>query len=157
MEEEGSQQPQLVLAEKLFLLRQPVQDIDKVRYKEDVFTHIKENGNSLSLSLSSPFDFSPSETCSPSPFCSEMVPLYETLVADSVLDLDRALLDFMRAKIEDELTKLDEKWVSLSLYLRCLRRTPFGVSDLKFTRLNWESEGKVMETCTSLGYMILIC
>lgn len=43
-----------------------------------------------------------------------MVPLYETLVADSVLDLDRALLDFMRAKIEDELTKLDEKWVSLS-------------------------------------------
>lgn len=109
MEEEGSQQPQLVLAEKLFLLRQPVQDIDKVRYKEDVFTHIKENGNSLSLSLSSPFDFFPSETCSPSPFCSEMVPLYETLVADSVLDLDRALLDFMRAKIEDELTKLDEK------------------------------------------------
>lgn len=58
MEEEGSQQPQLVLAEKLFLLRQPVQDIDKVRYKEDVFTHIKENGNSLSLSLSSPVSFS---------------------------------------------------------------------------------------------------
>nr|ACU22821.1 unknown [Glycine max] len=81
--EEGSQQPQLVLADKLFLLRQPdVQDIDKVRYKEDVFTHVKEN---------------------------DMVPLYETLVADSVLDLDRALLDSMRAKIDDELTKLDEK------------------------------------------------
>lgn len=38
-----------------------------------------------------------------------MVPLYETLVADSVLDLDRALLDSMRAKIDDELKKLDEK------------------------------------------------
>jgi len=48
--EEGSQQPQLILADKLFLLRQPdVQDIDKVRYKEDVFTHVKENGNSLFL------------------------------------------------------------------------------------------------------------
>lgn len=57
--EEGSQQPQLVLGDKLFLLRQPdVQDIDKVRYKEDVFTHINQNGNSLSLSLSSPVSFS---------------------------------------------------------------------------------------------------
>lgn len=56
-----------------------------------------------------PFRFFSSETCFHSPFCADMVPLYETLVADSVLDLDRALLDFMRAKIEDELTKLDEK------------------------------------------------
>ncbi|RDX84195.1 26S proteasome non-ATPase regulatory subunit 6-like protein, partial [Mucuna pruriens] len=83
--EEGSQQPQLVLADKLFLLRQPdVQDIDKVRYKEDVFTHVKDN---------------------------DMVPLYETLIANSVLDMDRALLDSMRAKIDDELNKLDEKLV----------------------------------------------
>lgn len=44
-----------------------------------------------------------------------MVPLYETLVADSVLDTDRALLDSMRAKIDDELKKLDEKLVSLYL------------------------------------------
>lgn len=43
-----------------------------------------------------------------------MVPLYETLVADSVLDMDRALLDSMRAKTEDELNKIDEKWVPLS-------------------------------------------
>ena len=49
-----------------------------------------------------------------------MVPLYETLVADSVLDLDRALLDSMRAKIHDELANLDEKWLSLPLYLPCL-------------------------------------
>lgn len=109
--EEGSQQPQLVLADKLFLLRQPdVQDIDKVRYKEDVFTHVKENGNTLSLSLSNPlFLSSSSHTCYHSFFCSDMVPLYETLVADSVLDMDRALLDSMRAKTEDELNKIDEK------------------------------------------------
>lgn len=43
-----------------------------------------------------------------------MLPLYETLVADSVLDMDQALKDSMRAKIDDELKKLDEKWVSLS-------------------------------------------
>lgn len=42
-------------------------------------------------------------------FCTDMVPLYETLVADSVLDMDRTLLDSMRAKIDDELKKLDEK------------------------------------------------
>lgn len=46
-----------------------------------------------------------------------MVPLYETLVADSVLDMDRALLDSMRAKIDDELKKLDEKLVTLYLLL----------------------------------------
>lgn len=43
--EEGSQQAQLVLADKLFLLKQAdVQDIDKVRYKEDVFNYVKDNG-----------------------------------------------------------------------------------------------------------------
>ncbi|KAI5392176.1 hypothetical protein KIW84_076821, partial [Lathyrus oleraceus] len=82
-EGEESQQPQLVLADKLFLLKQPdVQDIDKVGFKEDVFTFVKDH---------------------------DMVPLYETLVADSVLDMDRTLLDCMRAKIDDELKKLDEK------------------------------------------------
>ncbi|KAI5424180.1 proteasome regulatory particle subunit [Lathyrus oleraceus] len=82
-EGEESQQPQLVLADKLFLLKQPdVQDIDKVGFKEDVFTFVKDH---------------------------DMVPLYETLVADSVLDMDRTLLDSMRAKIDDELKKLDEK------------------------------------------------
>jgi len=106
--EEGSQQPQLVLADKLFLLRQPdVQDIDKVRYKEEVFGHVKENGNSLSLPLI-PF-ISSSQHVITLFFCSDMVPLYETLVADSVLDMDRALLDSMRTKTEDELNKIDEK------------------------------------------------
>lgn len=45
-----------------------------------------------------------------------MLPLYETLVADSILDTDRSVLDSMRAKIDEELKKLDEKWVnSLSI------------------------------------------
>lgn len=44
-----------------------------------------------------------------------MVPLYETLIAHSVFEIDRSLLDSMRAKIDDELKKLDEKSVSFSL------------------------------------------
>ena len=38
-----------------------------------------------------------------------MASLYETLVASSVLELDQAVLDSMRAKIDEELKKLDEK------------------------------------------------
>ena len=48
--QEGTQQPQLVLAHKLFHLRHPdVQDIEKVRLKDDVFAHVKENGSYLIL------------------------------------------------------------------------------------------------------------
>ena len=47
--------------------------------------------------------------------CADMVPLYETLVADSVLDLDQSLLDSMRHKTAEELKKLDEKWVNFVL------------------------------------------
>lgn len=39
----------------------------------------------------------------------DMAPLYETLVADGVLKLDQNVLDSMRAKIEEELKKMDEK------------------------------------------------
>lgn len=39
----------------------------------------------------------------------DMAPLYETLVSDKVLNLDQKALDSMRAKINEELTKLDEK------------------------------------------------
>lgn len=39
----------------------------------------------------------------------DMAPLYEALAADSVLEMDQAVLDSMRAKIEEELKKLDEK------------------------------------------------
>lgn len=40
-----------------------------------------------------------------------MAPLYETLVASKVLKLDQSALDSMRAKNDDELKKLEEKWV----------------------------------------------
>ena len=39
-----------------------------------------------------------------------MAPLYETLVSESVLEMDQGLLDSMKAKIQEELKKLDEKW-----------------------------------------------
>jgi len=126
MEGEEVQQPQLVLADKLFLLKQQdVQDIDKVRFKEDVFNFVKEHGmypSSLSLSVN-PNSLHSIETLIFFCFFTDMVPLYETLVADSVLDMDRALLDSMRAKIDDELKKLDEKLVCFSLSL-LLRLTP---------------------------------
>ncbi|KAF7838208.1 26S proteasome non-ATPase regulatory subunit 6-like protein [Senna tora] len=87
--EEGTQQPQLVLAHKLFLLRHgDVQDIEKVRLKDEVFTFVKEN---------------------------DMVPLYEALVADSILDMDRSVLDSMRVKIDEELKKLDENVIGIVL------------------------------------------
>ena len=45
--EEGTQQPHLVLAHKLFLLRHPdVQDIKKVRLKDEVFAAVKFDSNS---------------------------------------------------------------------------------------------------------------
>ncbi|KAJ6977661.1 26S proteasome non-ATPase regulatory subunit 6 [Populus alba x Populus x berolinensis] len=80
--QEGTQQPHLVLAHELFLLtHHDVQDIEKVRLKEEVLTAIKSD---------------------------DMVPLYETLVAESLLEKDQGLLDSMRAKNEDELKNLDE-------------------------------------------------
>ncbi|GMY24735.1 26S proteasome non-ATPase regulatory subunit 6 homolog isoform X1 [Fagus crenata] len=81
--EEGTQQPHLVLANKLFLLRHPdVQDIEKVRLKDEVFAAVKSD---------------------------DMAPLYESLAADSVLERDQGLLDSMRAKIDEEIKKLAEK------------------------------------------------
>ncbi|MCD7448063.1 proteasome regulatory particle subunit [Datura stramonium] len=81
--EEGTQQPQLVLAHKLFLLTHPdVNDLDKVRLREEVLEAVVSN---------------------------DMVPLYETLVSNGVLSLDQKVLDSMRSKNCDELKKLDEK------------------------------------------------
>lgn len=42
-----------------------------------------------------------------------MASFYETLVAESVLEMDQSVLDSMRTKIEDELKKLDDRWVLL--------------------------------------------
>lgn len=81
--QEETQQPHLQLANKLFLLSQPdVQDIEKVRLREEVFASVKAD---------------------------DMAPLYETLVSESVLEMDQSVLDAMRAKIQDEVKKLDEK------------------------------------------------
>ncbi|KAL6584417.1 proteasome regulatory particle subunit [Orobanche minor] len=81
--EGGTQQPQLVLANQLFLLTQnDIDDIEKVRLRDEVFKFILTN---------------------------DMAPLYETLDANKVLDLDEKALESMRAKIDDELKNLEEK------------------------------------------------
>ncbi|KAJ8568116.1 hypothetical protein K7X08_020838 [Anisodus acutangulus] len=81
--EEGTQQPQLVLAHKLFLLTHPdVNDLPKIRLREQVLEAAVSN---------------------------DMVPLYETLVSNGVLTLDQKVLDSMRTKNSDELKKLDDK------------------------------------------------
>ncbi|KAH7865638.1 hypothetical protein Vadar_009191 [Vaccinium darrowii] len=81
--EEGSQQPQLILANKLFLLTHPdVADIEKVSLRQEVLDSVVAD---------------------------DMAPLYETLATNSVLDLDQSILASMRAKIDEQLKKLDEK------------------------------------------------
>nr|XP_028960058.1 26S proteasome non-ATPase regulatory subunit 6-like [Malus domestica] len=81
--QEGTQQPHLVLANKLFLLsHSDVPDIEKVQLREEVFASVKAD---------------------------DMAPLYETLVAESMLELDQGVMDSMRAKNQEELKKLDEK------------------------------------------------
>ncbi|EEF51851.1 26S proteasome non-ATPase regulatory subunit 6 homolog [Ricinus communis] len=81
--QEGTQQPHLILAHKRFLLTHPdVQDIEKVRLKEEVFAAVKSD---------------------------DMAPLYETLITEGLLEKDQSILDLMRAKNEDELKKIDEK------------------------------------------------
>ncbi|KAI3777647.1 hypothetical protein L1987_47448 [Smallanthus sonchifolius] len=80
---EGTQQTHLVLANKLFLLtHSDVDDIEKVRLRDEVMSTVVAD---------------------------DMAPLYETLAASSVLELDQKVLDSMRAKIAEELKKLDEK------------------------------------------------
>ncbi|XP_068308058.1 26S proteasome non-ATPase regulatory subunit 6 homolog [Pyrus communis] len=81
--QEGTQQPHLVLANKLFLLsHSDVPDIEKVQLRDEVFASVKAD---------------------------DMAPLYETLVSESVLELDQGVMDSMRAKNQEELKKLDEK------------------------------------------------
>ncbi|KAI8543905.1 hypothetical protein RHMOL_Rhmol08G0254700 [Rhododendron molle] len=81
--QEGSQQPQLILANKLFLLTHPdVADIEKVRLRQEVLDSVMAD---------------------------DMAPLYETLASNSVLDLDQTVLASMRAKIDEQLKTLDEK------------------------------------------------
>lgn len=81
--QDGTQQTHLALGHKRFLLTHPdVQDIEKVRLKEEVFAMVKAD---------------------------YMASFYETLAAESVLEMDQSILDTMRAKIDEEIKKLDEK------------------------------------------------
>ncbi|XP_055822563.1 26S proteasome non-ATPase regulatory subunit 6 homolog [Solanum dulcamara] len=81
--EEGTQQPQLVLAHKLFRLTHPdVNDLDKFRLREEVLEAVVSN---------------------------DMVPLYENLVGKGVISLDLKVLHPMRVKNREELKKFDEK------------------------------------------------
>ncbi|PKU73451.1 26S proteasome non-ATPase regulatory subunit 6 [Dendrobium catenatum] len=81
--EEGSQQPQLVLAHKLFLLTHPdVEDIDKVRLRDEIYAVVKAD---------------------------DMASLYDSLAVASELEMDETLLDSMRKRIEEEIKKLDDK------------------------------------------------
>ncbi|CAM8925006.1 unnamed protein product [Rhodiola kirilowii] len=81
--EEVKQQPHLILAHKLFLLEQPdVPDIEKVSLRDEVLAFVKAD---------------------------DMAPLYQNLVANSVLELDEALLESMRVKNQEEIAKLDDK------------------------------------------------
>ncbi|KVH98158.1 26S proteasome, regulatory subunit Rpn7 [Cynara cardunculus var. scolymus] len=80
---EGTQQPHLVFANKLFLLtHSDVDDIEKVRLRDEVTSTVVAD---------------------------DMAPLYETLTAGSVLKLDQKVLDSMRVRIDEELKKLDDK------------------------------------------------
>jgi len=81
--QEGTQEPKLILAHKIFLLRHPdVPDIEKIELKNEVFNLIKAE---------------------------DMANLYESLCGELGWDIDQDLLQTMRVKIEEELKKLDEK------------------------------------------------
>ncbi|OEL18843.1 26S proteasome non-ATPase regulatory subunit 6 [Dichanthelium oligosanthes] len=80
--EDGKQQPHLVLAHKLFLLSHAdVDDLAKVDLRADVLAVVKSD---------------------------DMAALYESLASDGVLEMDAALLAEMRARIDEEIRKLDE-------------------------------------------------
>ncbi|RZC74567.1 hypothetical protein C5167_050044 [Papaver somniferum] len=81
--QEEKQEKSLVLSNKLFHLTHPdVSDIDKIRLREEVLDAVKSD---------------------------DMAPLYESLVADNVLEMDPKHLESMRAKNAEELKKIDEK------------------------------------------------
>ncbi|GJS76169.1 26S proteasome non-ATPase regulatory subunit 6 [Tanacetum coccineum] len=83
---EGTQQSHLILANNLFLLTHPdAQDIEKVRLRDDVMSTVIND---------------------------DMAPLYESLVASGLLEIDHKVLDDMRVKIGDELNKLDDEKIA---------------------------------------------
>lgn len=113
--EEGSQQPHLVLAHHLFLLKHPnVPDIEKVRLKDEVLASIRSDGEFslpplIGFAVSLVFRGFLSFRADGFSWVSDMASLYETLAAESLVEMDRGLLDSMRARIDEETKKLDEK------------------------------------------------
>lgn len=82
-EQEATQDPKLLLAHKLFLLRSPdVEDIEKSSLKDEVLSFIKAD---------------------------DMAGLYESRAQELGWDIDQGFLDTMNAKNAEELKKLDEK------------------------------------------------
>ncbi|KAI9070498.1 hypothetical protein K1719_047539 [Acacia pycnantha] len=80
---------------------------------EILLQHASDEDESLITSgtpFSTPFNFRRNNRGQCSYRCgADMVTLYEALVADSILPLDQSVLGSMRAKIDEELKKLDEK------------------------------------------------
>lgn len=110
--EDGKQQAHLVLAYKLFLLTQPdVYDIEKVGLGDEVLAAVVADGIIFTI-VCSYLLIAPvlnSGFLKLQFLVADMAPLYKTLASSSVLKLDQKILDSMRAKIDDELKKLDEK------------------------------------------------
>lgn len=81
--QEGIQEPKLVLAHEIFLLRHPdVPDIEKISLKDEVLTLIQAD---------------------------DMALLYESLCSELGWNMDQTVLETMRLKIKEDLIKLDEK------------------------------------------------
>ncbi|CAL9121333.1 unnamed protein product [Musa acuminata var. zebrina] len=81
--QDGTQRQHIALSHKLFLLTHPdVDDIEKVRLRDEVLDAVKTR---------------------------DMASLYDSLAVASVLEMDTAVLDRMRKRIEDELKTLDDK------------------------------------------------
>jgi 26S proteasome regulatory subunit N7 len=82
-EQEATQDPKLLLAHKLFLLRSPdVEDIEKSTLKDEVLLLIKAD---------------------------DMAGLYQSSAQELGWEIDQGVLDGMNGRIAEELKKLDEK------------------------------------------------
>ena len=115
--QEDNQNAHLLLANKLFLLTHAdVDDIDKVRIRDEVFASVKADGEQTdSSSLLPPHSLV--RFLIVMRFLIDMASLYESLAARSVLERDAGVLETMRKKIDEEIKKLDEKCVLLCVQI----------------------------------------
>lgn len=113
MEEVGEQNKHLVLANNIFLLTHPdVDDIEKVRIRDDVFAAIKSDGNPSFSLFSTSFRSSSYWVCFTYAYdvATDMLCLYESLCNRSILEMDSSVVEQMKKRIEEEIKKLDEKY-----------------------------------------------